>query len=114
MQSSFGAATLIYIGQTKASNGSPVMKSITLPNVKVKEIRTFSLNYYTSRPTSRQMRKSRNLVVDKKLTFDRTDDDGVVYELMFVEYQGTRFTVREVLHYFKRDTAMVLDCEETR
>lgn len=114
MQSSFGAADLIYVSMTKASNGSPVSKTITLPDVKVKEIRTFSLNYYTSRPNSRQMRKSRNLVVDKRLTYDRKDDDGNVYELMFVMYQGTKFTVREILHYYKRDTGMVLDCEETR
>lgn len=111
---SYGAAELIYAGMTKGSNGSPIGKTITLSDVKVKEVKTFSLNYYTSRPNSRQMRKSKNLVVSKELTEDRTDDDGIVYELMFVMYHGRKYTVKEILHYYKRDTAMILDCEETR
>lgn len=114
MQHSYGAAELIYVGMTKKGNGSPEARTITLSNVKVKETRTFSLNYYTSQPNSRQMRLSKNLVVDKALTQDRVDEDGVRCELMFVMYHGVKYTVREILHYYKRDRAMILDCEETR
>lgn len=113
MQLSYGAADLVYVGMTKKGSGSPKGESITLSNVKVKDIKTFSLNYYASRPNSRQMRKSKNFVVDKKLTDDIVKD-GMRYELMFVWYHGLKYTVREVLHYYERDTAMILDCEETR
>ena len=109
---SFAEATLIYVAVTKLPNGSPLEVTKTR-NVKVKEVKTFSVRYYQSYATlKRSMRHSRNFVVSKELV-DDIAEDGKVYELMYLIYHGKKFTIREILRYYKKSTQMLLDCEET-
>lgn len=110
---SFNEATLRYIGQTKASNGSPKEVAITR-TMKVKEIKTFSLNYYTmGDDNQRSMRLSKNIVVPIWATDDIVED-GVRYELMYIVYNGLNYRVKEILKYYKQSKQMVLDVEEVR
>ena len=110
----YSAATLIYVGRITADNGSPKEVTVEKPNVKVRQIRNFSLNYYTTNGGNlRSMRNSRNLVVAKQLTED-IKREGVKYELMYVRYNGLKYRVKEVLNYWKTDLRVILDCEEVK
>ena len=109
----YEAATLIYVGSTKKGSGSPKEETIT-HRCKVKEIRNFSLNFYTSNGTlQRSMRKSKNLVVPMEMTHDRVVDN-VRYELLYVEYHGLKYRVQNILNYYKSGIRMILDIEEVR
>ena len=110
----YSKANLIYIGQSKSENGSPKEVEYVLENVKVVETRTFSLNYYnTSGTLQRSMRKSKNIVLPITLTEDRVIN-GVRYELLYVDYQGLRYRVHNILHYRRNGLRMLLDIEELR
>ena len=107
----YGTATLIYIGQTKRENGSPVDVQLT-KDVKVKEIKTFSLYHYTTNAVNqRNMRKSKNLVIPRELTEDIVQDE-ITYELQRVIYKGVLYRIYNILSYFQTDLRMLLDCEE--
>lgn len=111
---SFGEATLIYVAQTKASNGSPIENTITR-DIKVKEVKTFSLNYYImGGDNQRLMRLSKNLVVPKWVTNDVYDENNLRHELLYVNYQGLKYRVQNILKYYKMNTRMILDIEELR
>ena len=108
----FGSAELIYCGQTKKSSGSPVEVTVTL-TVPVKEVKTFSLRYYQTYGTlKRSMRHSKNFVVSTEMCEDRIID-GVTYELMYLVYLGKKYTIHEILNYYKSSVQMLLDCQET-
>lgn len=109
----YNEATLIYSGQKQDENGSPYEVTISR-STKVKEIKTFSLNYYLmGGDNKRLMRKSKNIVVPRWMTEDFTDDDGVRYELLYVVYNGLKYRVRNLLKYFEMEqTRSVLDLEE--
>lgn len=110
----FNEATLKYVAQIKASNGSPKEVSVTR-KVKAMEVKNFSLNYYlTSSDSQRIMRNSKNLVVNKWETEDVTDENGIVYELMYVTYQGKDYRVQQILRQFRTNTRVLLDIEELR
>lgn len=108
----FDEATLIYVGQGQKANGSPT--EITISRIaKVKVIRNFSLNYYNVTGTAtRLMRNSRNFVVNKDLIEDIEDEDGKRYELLYVEYHGMKYRVREILNYYKTGMRYILDTQE--
>lgn len=109
----FNAATLTYIGQTKAENGSPVEVSISR-TIKVKEVHTFSLNYYlTSGDQQRIMRNSKNLEVPRWATEDIVQDD-VEYELMYVLYEGKNYRVQQILRQYRTEKRVLIDIEELR
>lgn len=109
----FRVATLKYIAQGKASNGSPIELSVTRV-IKVKEIKNFSLNYYTMGTESqRSMRNSKNIVVPKWVTEDIIND-GKRYELLYVNYNGLDYHIKNILKYFKSSLRMVLDIEELK
>lgn len=109
----FQKATLIYVTQGKASDGSPTEETFTR-TIQVKEIKTFSLNFYTSNgQDQRNMRLSKNIVVPKWLTEDHIYD-GKRYELLYVEFGGIRYHVKNVLKYYKSSLRMILDIEELR
>lgn len=109
----FNEATLKYVGQTKASNGSPQEVFITRV-VKVMEVKNFSLNYYLmGGDNQRLMRLSKNLVVSKWQTEDIVED-GVTYELMYVVYNNKNYRVKEILRQFRTNTKVLLDIEEMR
>lgn len=111
---SFGKATLIYVAQTKASNGSPKEVKITR-DIKVKEVKTFSLNYYVmGGDNQRLMRLSKNLVVPKWTTLDIIDENDLRYELLYADYQGLHYRVQNILKYYKMNQRMILDIEELR
>lgn len=107
----YGTATLIYIGTTKAENGSPVEVTLS-KDVKVKEITAFSRYYYANFGVKvRNMRKSHNLVVPRELTWDIVKD-GITYELQKVIYNGAPYYIQEIMRYFPTDLRVILDCEE--
>lgn len=108
----FDEATLIYVGSKQKTNGSPEEITIRLV-AKVKVIRNFSLNYYNVVGTaSRNMRNSRNFVVDRDLIEDRFDDEGRRYELTYVNYHGINYRIREILNYYKTGMRYILDTQE--
>jgi len=104
-------ATLVYEGQGVATNGSPTKLINEVTNVRVDEMETFSNNYYDEQ--QRNMRKSRNLVVPTYLTQDITISN-VVYELMYVNYEGSKYKVKKILKYKGTRQKMILDIEEVR
>lgn len=109
----FSEATLKYVAQSKASNGSPIEDYIT-KTIKVKEVKTFSLNYYImGGDNQRLMRNSKNLVVPKWVTQDIVED-GKTYELLYVTYEGKEYRVQNILKYYKQSMRMILDIEELR
>ena len=101
---------LIYVGQGVASNGSPIEleEKVTIP---VSELETFSVNYYNEQ--DRSMRESRNLVIPTYLTFDK-QVSGKNYELMYVNYQGKRYKVRNILKRRGTRQMMILDIQEVK
>jgi hypothetical protein len=102
---------LIYEGQSVAANGSP--KAVTLSEtVKCDEMETFSNNYYNDQ--QRNMRLSKNLVLPSYLTVDRQDDEGINYELMYCDYQGKRYKVKNILKLRGTRQRMILDIQEVR
>lgn len=101
---------LIYQGQGVAENGSPVPLEVS-KTVQCNESETFSVNYYNDQ--QRNMRLSRNLVVPTFLTFDIVQD-GKTYELMFVNYHGKRYKVRNILKVRGTRNSMLLDIQEVR
>lgn len=109
----FNAATLVYVAQSKKRNGSPIELEIR-KIAKVKEVRNFSLNFYTSQGTTqRNMRNSRNLVVPMDLTKDIIED-GLRYELLYVEIDGLKYHIQNILNYYKKSLQALLDIEELR
>ena len=104
------AVKLIYVGQSQADNGSPIALEST-KTVKCSEMETFSNNYYNDQ--QRNMRQSKNLVVPTYLTEDITVE-GISYELMFCEYQGKRYRVRNILKLRGTRRQMILDIQEVR
>lgn len=109
----FGIATLEYVAKTKASNGSPTVATFTRV-IKVKEIKTFSLNYYLMNDVNiRSMRNSKNLVVPKWCTEDILKDN-LRYELMYVSYKGLKYHIKNILKYYKSSLRMILDIEELK
>ena len=109
----YSKATLIYIGNGVADNGSPIeLKHCR--EVKVTQTRNFSLNFYNSNGTlQRSMRNSRNIVIPAEYAKDICID-GVRYELLYVNYQGLRYRVQNILNYRKSGLRVLLDIEELR
>jgi hypothetical protein len=101
---------LIYEGQGVLPNGSPVLLTIS-KTVRVDEMETFSNNYYNDQ--QRNMRLSRNLVVPTYMTED-IEQDGKPYELMYVNYDGKKYKVRNILKYKGTRQKMILDIQEVR
>lgn len=107
-------ANLIYEGQVKKENGSPVKVTIS-KKVRVDKMDNFSNNYYFER--GRAMRESLNLVVNVYHTYDVVEN-GVSYSLKYVEYQGKKYTVEGIIarymRNYKKDTMRrVLDLKVT-
>lgn len=101
---------LVYEGQDVAENGSPVAVTMT-ETVRCDEMETFSNNYYNDQ--QRNMRLSRNLVLPTYLTEDR-QEDGINYELMYCNYLGKRYRVRNILKLRGTRQRMILDIQEVR
>ena len=92
------------------SNGSPTILEIK-QTVRCDEMENFSSNYYNEQ--QRNMRESRNLIVPTWLTTDRTDK-GINYELMYANYLGKRYKVRNILKMRNTRQRMILDIQEVR
>lgn len=99
---------LIYEGKGRAENGSPLTLKIT-KTVKCNEMETFSNQYYTEQ--SRNMRKSRNILIPTFLTQDIVSD-GVTYELLYANYNGRLYKVRNILKARNTRRQMILDIQE--
>ena len=109
----FNEATLIYVGSTKLSDGSPCEVTITRL-IKAQEVKTFSLNYYLmGQDSQRLMRNSKNIVVPRWATEDVVED-GVTYELMYVKYMGLKYRIQQILRQYRTNTRVIIDMEELR
>lgn len=96
-----------------AENGSPVEATIER-RIKVKEVKTFTLNYYMmGTDNQRLMRYSKNIEVPRWAT-DDVQKDGVNYELMYVNYNGKAYRVKQVLRQFRTYQRVLIDMEEMR
>lgn len=103
-------AELIYEGQGVAENGSPTILQ-TSQVIKVDEAETFSNNYYNDQ--QRNMRLSRNLIIPSFFTNDKILN-GVTYELMYVNYDGKKYKVKNILKVRNTRQKMLLDIQEAR
>ena len=101
---------LIYVGQGVAENGSPVELE-EKRTIRVDELENFSVNYYNDQ--DRSMRESKNLVVPTYLTND-LNVNGKRYELMYVNYLGKRYKVRNILKRRGTRQMMILDIQEVK
>lgn len=98
---------LIYVGVTQDTNGSPIMLTIEREaNVNIEE--QFSNYYY--RNAERNMRKSKNISLANYFAID-IEDNGIIYELQYVIYDGVKYQVREVLRH-KSAMLRILDLQE--
>ena len=103
-------ADLIYTSQSKNENGSPVELEI-VKTVKVNETETFSSRYYDDE--QRLMRLSRNLIVRTYCVKD-IQENGLNYELSYVNYEGKKYKVRNILKVKHTRLNMLLDIQELR
>lgn len=103
-------AELIYEGQGVAENGSPTILQ-TSQVIKVDEAETFSNNYYNDQ--QRNIRLSRNLIIPSFFTNDKILN-GVTYELMYVNYDGKKYKVKNILKVRNTRQKMLLDIQEVR
>lgn len=103
-------ADLIYISQSKNENGSPIELEI-VKTVKVNETETFSSRYYNDE--QRLMRLSRNLIVPTYYVKD-IQENGLNYELSYVNYEGKKYKVRNILKVKHTRLNMLLDIQELR
>lgn len=101
---------LIYVSQSVAENGSPVELTYS-QTVKCDEMETFSNYYYNDQ--QRNMRISRNLVIPTHYCDDIILTDSR-YELMYCNYDGRKYKIRNILKMKGTRTQMILDCEEVR
>lgn len=103
-------ADLIYTSQSKNENGSPIELEI-VKTVKVNETETFSNRYYNDE--QRLMRLSRNLIVPTYYVKD-IQENGLNYELSYVNYEGKKYKVRNILKVKNTRLNMLLDVQELR
>lgn len=103
-------ADLIYTSQSKNENGSPIELEI-IKTVKVNETETFSSRYYNDE--QRLMRLSRNLIVPTYYVKD-IQENGLNYELSYVNYEGKKYKVRNILKVKNTRLNMLLDVQELR
>ena len=103
-------ADLIYTSQSKNENGSPIELEI-VKTVKVNETETFSNRYYDDE--QRLMRLSRNLIVPTYYVKD-IQENGLNYELSYVNYEGKKYKVRNILKVKNTRLNMLLDVQELR
>ena len=103
-------ADLIYTSQSKNENGSPIELEI-VKTVKVNETETFSNRYYNDE--QRLMRLSRNLIVPTYYVKD-IQENGLNYELSYVNYEGKKYKVRNILKVKNTRLNMLLDIQELR
>lgn len=106
---------LIYEGHSVSDNGDPIRLDISKV-VRCDEMETFSHQYYNEQ--QRNMRISRNLVIPTYLCEDIIQDN-IRFELMYCNYNGLKYKVKNVLKYKSRTVKntrmkMVLDIEELK
>lgn len=110
----YGKAELIYVAMKRKEDGSPYEATVSR-TVRVKEVKTFSMNYYTTfNANQRSMRLSKNIVVPRWVCEDIVED-GTRYELTYVIINGLKYSVKQTLIYFKMATTRrILDIQELR
>ena len=99
--------TLIYQGKQIAEDGSPTYVTIRR-EVQGYIEESFSQYYY--RESHREMRKSRNISVPL-VTID-LNDNGIEYELLYVEVYGVKYQVQNILKHGSTSMMRILDCQE--
>lgn len=90
---------LVYEALSIKENGSPSKVNITR-EVRCDFADTFSNNYYFER--GREMRDSLRLVVNSYYC-DDIEQDGLSYYLKYVMYDGTKYTVENILNHYMRN-----------
>ena len=102
---------LKYVATGKSANGSPTELIITESNVRADLINSFSQNYYQN--NQRIMRQARNFTIAEYLTHDRINSNNR-YELMYVEYDGLKYRIKNILKHKSSNLRMILDCDEVK
>lgn len=102
---------LVYVGDSKNENGSPIRLEIVKENIKCDLMETFSSYYYSE--NERLMRLSRNFSVPVELVRD-LNINGIRYELSYVIFDGLRYQIRNVLNHRQSIRLKILDCQELR
>lgn len=105
------SANLIFVSSGKKDNGSPIELEHIMGDVKVDESESFSANYYNDQ--QRLMRQAKNLVIQTRYTEDLLID-GKRYELLYVEYKGLKYKVRNILKVKNSTHRKILDLQELR
>ena len=103
-----GQCELVYIHQGVDSNYNPVIEEHT-KTVKCALMDSFSQNYYQNQ--SRDMRKSKNIIIPKTSTFD-VYIGSKRYQLEKVNFGTRKYKVINIL--INRDSSLtsILDAEE--
>lgn len=103
------SAELVYVNRYKLENGSPAQRTIET-TVKVDLANNFSDNFYLER--GRTMRNSLSLIVNAYHTDDISDNDGNNYYLAYVNYNGSRYAVENILYYNHNVYKRLLDLKK--
>ena len=103
-----GQVELLYVHQSKDENYNPITEEISR-TIKCSLMDAFSLNYYQNQ--TRDMRKSRNIIVPKSYTYD-IEEDGKKYQLEYCKLNSLRYKVKNILIDKSTSLNLILDCEE--
>lgn len=103
-----GEVELVYICQTKDDNYNPVNLSYSRL-VKCSLRNAFSANYYNNQ--TRDMRRTRNIIVSKDYTHD-VYIDSKRYQLEYAKLGAVKYSVRNILKDNNSSLQMILDCDE--
>ena len=103
-----GEAELIYIHQGKDDNYNPVIETES-KSVRCSLMDSFSVNYYQNQ--TRDMRKSKNIIVPKTYTFDVYLGDKR-FQLEYVKLGAVKYKVMNILINRESSLTSILDCEQ--
>lgn len=103
-----GQCTLIYLHHSVDENYNPIIERVE-KLVKCKLMESFSFNYYQNQ--TRDMRKSKNIIVAKTDAFDQIVNDNR-YQLEYVLIGGTKYKLINLLKDRNSSLNSILDCQE--
>lgn len=103
-----GEVELIYISQKVDENYNPIVEEERkLVNCTLME--SFSVGYYLNQ--TRDVRKSKNIVIPTTYTFDVMLGDKR-YQLEYAKLGTVKYKVTNILNNRKSSLTSILDCEE--
>ena len=103
-----GDTVLIFIHQSKDENYNPTIETLER-RVKCSLMNSFSASYYVNQ--SRDMRRTRNIIVPKHNTFDIYQDNKR-YQLEYCKLGAVKYKISNILTNRKSNLSVILDCDE--